>query len=149
VELARARRHRRTFSLLFIDIDNFKQYNDSHGHLAGDDLLRNLAKLLQGRCRSTTVAARYGGEAFVLLVPETDSTGAQRFAEALRRLVAEHPFPGRESQPGGRVTLSLGVASYPEAGEDATALIDSADKALYQSKHRGRNTVSVWEPSLA
>jgi len=146
-ELTRARRHRREFSLLFIDIDHFKYYNDTHGHLAGDEVLRTLARLLGQRCRRSTTLARYGGEEFVLLVPETDSPGAKAFAEDLRQLVEEHPFVGGESQPLGKVTLSLGVATYPEAGEDCTTLIDRADKALYESKHAGRNTVTVWAPA--
>jgi diguanylate cyclase (GGDEF)-like protein len=147
-ELARSRRHHRRFALIFIDIDHFKTYNDTHGHLAGDALLQTVAKLLQERARGETLAARYGGEEFVLLVPETGAEGAGRYAEAIRGLVAAHPFVGRETQPLGAVTLSLGVASYPEAGEDSTTLIDHADKALYVSKAHGRNTVTVWDPTL-
>ncbi len=146
-ELSRARRHDRSFSVLFIDIDHFKQYNDAHGHLAGDELLKTLARILQERCRSSTVAARYGGEEFVLLAPETDADGARQFAEILRDAVEKYPFPGRETQPLGSVTLSLGLATFPQDGQDTTQLIDHADKALYVSKHNGRNAVTAWEPA--
>jgi diguanylate cyclase (GGDEF)-like protein len=145
-ELSRSRRHGREFSLLFLDIDHFKHYNDTHGHLAGDNLLCTLATLLHERSRGETLAARYGGEEFVLLVPESGSPAALRYAEILREMVAEHPFPGRETQQFGCVTISVGVATFPEAGKDATTLIDHADKALYASKNSGRNRVSVWTP---
>jgi diguanylate cyclase (GGDEF)-like protein len=134
---------------VFIDIDHFKNYNDTHGHLTGDDLLKSLADILQEQSRGSTEIVRYGGEEFLLLVPETGREGACVFAERLRRAVEEHPFPGRERQPGGKLTLSLGVATFPESGETGAELLDSADKALYQSKQRGRNIVSVWEHSLA
>ncbi len=146
-ELSRSRRHDRSFSVLFIDIDHFKQYNDTYGHLAGDELLKTLARILQERCRSSTVAARYGGEEFVLLAPETDAAGAHQFAEILRDAVERYPFPGRETQPLGAVTLSLGLATFPQDGQDTTSLIDHADKALYISKHNGRNAVTSWEPA--
>jgi len=145
-EISRCHRHQRGFSLIFLDIDVFKRYNDTHGHLAGDSLLRALARLLQERARGETLAARYGGDEFVLLVPETDAEGARRYAEILRAAVEAHPFIGRETQPLGRVTASLGVACYPEAGSDSTTLIDHADRALYAAKDHGRNTVKVWKP---
>ncbi len=148
-EVARAGRHNRVFSLLFADIDHFKSYNDTHGHLAGDDVLRTLGQILRDRSRRSAVAARYGGEEFVLLAPETDAAGAWGMAENLRRLVEEHPFQGRNNQSLGPITLSLGVATFPESGRDATSLIDHADKALYQAKRSGRNRVGVWEPSPA
>jgi diguanylate cyclase (GGDEF)-like protein len=148
-ELARAERHDRVFSLVFIDIDHFKNYNDTHGHLAGDDLLRRLAGVLRQQSRKSTVVVRYGGEEFVLLVPEADQDAARQFAENLRRAVEQHPFPGRECQPSGKLTLSLGVAAFPVSGRTSTELIDHADKALYRSKHGGRNLVSVWDPGHA
>jgi len=147
-EIARSERHSRAFSLLFIDIDHFKNYNDTHGHLAGDELLKRLADILRGYSRASTVVVRYGGEEFVLLVPEADTEAARLLAEKLRGVVEKHPFSGRETQPCGKITLSLGVATFPESGRDATTLIDNADKALYQSKHGGRNLVSVWDPAL-
>jgi two-component system, cell cycle response regulator len=140
-EMARSRRHSREFSLVFIDVDHFKHFNDTHGHLQGDRVLKGLAWLIRDRCRSTTLAARYGGEEFVLLIPETGKEGARTLAEGLRRAIEEHPFEGRETQPAGKVTLSLGVATHPEDGTDSVALIASADRAVYQAKNAGRNRV--------
>jgi diguanylate cyclase (GGDEF)-like protein len=147
-ELSRSKRHSRVFSVVFIDVDHFKTYNDTHGHLAGDELLKSLAGILRQQSRESTVVVRYGGDEFMLLVPEADREGARRFAEKLRAIVEEHPFRGRESQPCGRLTVSMGVATFPESGKAAADLIDSADKALYRSKHSGRNLVSAWESSL-
>jgi two-component system, cell cycle response regulator len=145
-ELSRSRRHQRSFGLLLADVDHFKSYNERHGQLAGDDLLRTAAKLLSERCRATTVAARYTGKGFALLTPENPAAGACQFAELLRALFEQYSFPGAEVQPGGRVTLSLGVATYPEAGDDAALLIDRASQALARAKSRGRNQVALWEP---
>ena len=147
-EVSRSARHGRVFSLVFVDIDHFKAYNDTYGHLAGDELLKHLARIFETHSRKSTITARYGGEEFVLLVPETDGEGAAALAEKLRRIVEDHPFRGSDSQSLGRITLSMGVATYPAAGEEATILIDHADKALYRSKHNGRNTVSVWTAAL-
>jgi diguanylate cyclase (GGDEF)-like protein len=146
--VSRSARHGRIFSLVFVDIDHFKSYNDNYGHLAGDELLRHLARIFETHSRRSTITARYGGEEFVLLIPETDGEGAAALAEKLRRIVEDHPFRVSETQPVGRITLSMGVATYPADGEEATTLIDHADKALYHSKHQGRNTVSIWTPTL-
>ncbi|MCP3977868.1 MAG: diguanylate cyclase [bacterium] len=142
-ELARSARHSREFSLVFLDIDHFKQYNDRNGHLCGDELLKQLALLIQKLSRRSEVVARYGGEEFVLILPETNKSGAFVHAERLRESVMDYPFDGRETQPLGRVTMSLGVSSYPEDGGDADTLIDRADKALYVAKRQGRNRVSL------
>jgi diguanylate cyclase (GGDEF)-like protein len=141
LELARSRRHKRFFSVVFIDVDHFKQYNDAHGHLAGDEVLKTLATIIQNGCRATTIPARYGGEEMVLLLPETEKQGARAVAEKLRMRVEEYPFPGQETQPLGTVTLSMGIATYPEDGGDGKSLLGYADQALYQAKHRGRNTI--------
>ena len=141
VELSRCRRHERVISLVFADIDYFKKYNDTHGHLAGDQLLSTLGKVITSRSRKSTIVARYGGEEFVLLVPETDHQGALRYAEKIRSLVESHAFDECESHVGGRITLSMGVATFPEDGTDANALIKYADDALYRGKNAGRNTV--------
>ena len=144
LELNRARRHKRSCALILADIDDFGQYNDSHGQLLGDEVLRTLAQLLQVHCRSSTVVARFGGDVFALLVPEIPPEGALTFAETLGRAVAEHLFPGGETQPEGRVSLSLGVAVYPEAGTDALQLTEAAAAALELAVSNGRNSVSVW-----
>jgi diguanylate cyclase (GGDEF)-like protein len=141
LEISRSQRYRHSFSLVFMDLDHFKRYNDTHGHLAGDQLLKELAELLRVNSRSVTVLARYGGEEFVALAPETPKKGALIYAERLRSKVAAHPFEGRESQPLGSVTISAGVATFPEDATDSAALIECADRALYEAKESGRNRV--------
>ena len=141
LELARCRRHDRVLSLIFADVDFFKKYNDTQGHPAGDALLASLAKLITRESRRSTIVARYGGEEFVLLVPETGRAGALRYAERIRSTVEAYPFPVREGPEHGRITLSLGVATFPENGSDANTLLKYADSALYRAKDSGRNMV--------
>jgi diguanylate cyclase (GGDEF)-like protein len=141
LEIARCERHRRHFSLVLADVDFFKQYNDRHGHLAGDTVLRVIGEILQGASRSTTIVARYGGEEFALLVPETDNAGAHVYAEKLRERVEAQPFVAGAQPVAGAVTLSLGVATFPDHGSDRDALIAHADQALYRAKRGGRNQV--------
>ena len=140
-ELADCEERRRTFSLLFIDVDHFKHYNDSFGHLAGDDLLGKLAELIRQNTPRTVTAARYGGEEFIVLAKDTPRGDARILAERLRMAVEEHRFHGRESQPSGRVTLSIGVSTYPDDGADCKTLILRADEAMYKAKQSGRNRV--------
>lgn len=142
-EIQRSQRHGHMLSLVFMDVDRFKNYNDTHGHLQGDKLLRILSTILRDGSRSTSILARYGGEEFVLLLPETDKSGATVCAENIRRAVETHPFEGRECQPGGRVTLSLGVATFPADGADGNLVIAAADDALYKAKREGRNRVAT------
>ncbi len=141
LELAGSRRHGRTFSLLFVDLDRFKHYNDTFGHPAGDDLLKGLAELITRNSRSTTTVARYGGEEFILLVPEAPKAGAKIFAERLRASVEEHVWHDKESHPSVQVTLSIGVSTFPEDGLDAKTMISRADEALYKAKEEGRNRI--------
>ncbi len=141
VELERSRRHGRVFSLVMLDVDHFKQYNDRHGHLAGDEVLRGVGRTVLETNRLTDLCARYGGEEFAVLLPETDHGGALVRAERMRRAVEEYPFAGRETQPLKKVTISLGCACYPEDGQDTTTLIARADEALYRAKQKGRNAV--------
>jgi diguanylate cyclase (GGDEF)-like protein len=143
LEVIRCGRYERKFSLILIDIDHFKNYNDLNGHLAGDEILREVGRIFRDTIRRSTRAARFGGEEFVLLAPETDKKGAVQLAERLRKKVEEYPFPGQERQPSGRVTISLGVATFPEDGTTSTALLTHADKALYRAKSQGRNAVCI------
>ena len=142
-ELERARRYDSVLSLLLIDIDHFKRINDTHGHLAGDEVLREVARLLTSAVRSVDLVARYGGEEFVVVLPETSLEGALIFAERVREQMAEHPFPGA----GGRtlsLTVSIGVATFPSGGvETVEELFARSDEALYRSKEGGRNRVVV------
>lgn len=140
-EVARSRRYEKQCCLIFIDVDNFKIYNDTHGHPQGDTLLKTLARIMMSHLRSCDVAARYGGEEFVLLLPETSKDAALMIAEGLRERVAAHPFAGGETQPLGRVTISIGVAGFPGDGVEAALLLDCADRFLYQAKNSGKNQV--------
>lgn len=139
-EMERAMRYDSTLALLLVDLDHFKAVNDTLGHLVGDDALREVARLLRETVRTTDVVARYGGEEFLVLLPETDDTGAEAFAERIREAVEAHPFDG-----GGaplRLTASLGVALYPAPRiRTAEDLFVRADAALYRAKAEGRNRV--------
>ncbi len=139
-EVARARRLNHPFAVLMIDIDHFKQYNDTYGHLAGDRLLSQIAVLFRDAIRSIDYAARYGGEEFLLLIHETGSADAAQVADRIRRRVAAEPF-GDGADPVGRITVSIGVAIFPAQGDGAEAIIASADAALYEAKRLGRNLV--------
>jgi diguanylate cyclase (GGDEF)-like protein len=140
-EINRSVRPEGIFSLLFLDVDHFKQYNDINGHQKGDKLLRNLAIILAKSIRKSDILARYGGEEFVIILPETSKTNALKFGEKLRRYVEKYPFPGKDSQPGNNLTISIGISSYPEDGTDRYSLIKKADQALYRAKNSGRNMV--------
>lgn len=142
-ELARARRYRRPCSLAMIDIDFFKQYNDRHGHLRGDEVLKEVGGIFGASIRNSDIAARYGGEEFVVIMPETGRDLALIAGEKLRRAVADHPFPLQETQPGGVLTVSVGIATFPDDAATARELVDAADQALYRAKRRGRNRVEI------
>jgi diguanylate cyclase (GGDEF)-like protein len=136
-ELARAQRHKHPLSVLMIDVDHFKQYNDQFGHQLGDKLLADIAALFKRTTRSIDYVARYGGDEFLLLLHEVASADALLLADRVRDAVAAAAFgPGDH-----KVTVSIGVASYPEHGETAEAVIASADAGLYRAKRSGRNEV--------
>jgi diguanylate cyclase (GGDEF)-like protein len=138
-ELARGDRSGRAFCLVMLDLDDLKTINDRSGHHAGDQVLRGVADIIRSRIRKIDVAARYGGDEFVILLPETDPTGGWVFAEKLRQMVAEQQgTPGQESAP----TISTGVVAYPADGRTADALVISADRAMYTSKRGGKNRVA-------
>jgi diguanylate cyclase (GGDEF)-like protein len=152
-EVSRAKRHAHPVSLLFIDVDHFKVYNDKNGHPAGDRLLGRIADVLIGgrnsglpqQVRAHDIAARYGGEEFVIVLPETGLEGALIKAERIRRTVADYAFEGGQDQPGGAVSVSIGVAAYPQHAADKRQLIDTADRELYRAKRAGRNRVCAPE----
>jgi len=143
-EISRAERYGRVVSLIMIDIDNFKRYNDSHGHPAGDVALRQLARLLVESSRTCDYVARYGGEEFAIIVPEVGTDSARRMAERIRKLVDESAFAGEDVMAGGSLTISLGVATYPIQAAGKCEIIENADKALYAAKSQGRNRVEVF-----
>jgi len=143
-EIHRASRHNLPVSLVMIDIDYFKHYNDHNGHPAGDVVLKTIAELLRDNIRKIDVAARYGGEEFSLILSETSRSSALVVANKMKNLVEDYPFAFEESQPNGQLTISMGIATYPEDGTTAQELLDKADQRLYRAKQLGRNRV-VWE----
>lgn len=146
LELERARRHGRPLSVLLIDIDHFKNYNDTHGHAQGNAVLQAVAKALLEVVRAGNLLARYGGEEFAALLPDTDRAQARPVAERLREAAAGCDFPGRETQPGGRLTISVGGAAFPADAQAPQDLVVKADQALYRAKNSGRNRVE-WDGS--
>jgi two-component system cell cycle response regulator len=136
-EISRARRHGQDLALVILDADRFKTLNDRHGHLAGDEVLRGLADRIRGRLREEDVAARFGGEEFLVLLPDTAAEGAAAVAEDLRAAVAAEPFSiGRIALP---LTVSAGYAAWE--GEDLERLVARADRGLYAAKEAGRDCV--------
>ncbi len=133
-------------SVFIFDIDYFKRYNDINGHAEGDSLLVELSRLIKENSRGTDVVARFGGEEFIVLMPDTDKDSAWIYAEKIRKLIEEYPFKNREKQPSGYVSISGGVASFPFDGNSLNAVIRRADEALYESKKSGRNRVTRYEP---
>ena len=140
-EIARSERCKHEASFLMMDIDNFKNYNDTNGHPAGDELLKELALIIQKTIRKTDITCRYGGEEFVVILPETAKESAKIVGEKLVKKIAEHPFDFAENQPLGCVSVSMGLATYPHDADDFEALICAADKALYAAKTSGKNRV--------
>jgi diguanylate cyclase (GGDEF)-like protein len=124
-----------------IDADYFKKYNDAHGHLAGNDALKRIATLIRNNTRAGDVACRYGGEEFVVILPDTGKQQALQVAERIRKMVEKEIFPGEEVLPSQKLTVSIGVATFPEDGEGKDELIKKADDTMYEAKLRGRNCV--------
>jgi diguanylate cyclase (GGDEF)-like protein len=139
-EIARAARFRERFSIIMLDVDHLKEYNDVHGHLQGSEVLRRVAQVMMGELRGVDVVAKYGGDEFVIILPRTIREGAGIVAERIRAAVEAHEFPGEEE--GMRITSSMGIAQFPDDGETARDLLESADNALYVAKRSGRNRVT-------
>ena len=139
-EIIRARRHVRDLSFMMFDIDHFKKINDFHGHLAGDFVLKDLARIVQGRIRRDEVfAALRGGEEFAIVLPETNLEGARMLAEGLREKVESSRFVFQGEQI--KVTISIGVAMLTDGDRSSVDLIKNADAKLYEAKRGGRNRV--------
>ncbi|MBM3266181.1 MAG: diguanylate cyclase [Candidatus Sericytochromatia bacterium] len=136
-------RYNRPFSLIILDIDHFKICNDYLGHLAGDTVLKQTAAFLRDQTRKVDIVARFGGEEFAVILPETGYEGAWQVAEKLRLGVAEFPFADQELLPDRTITASFGFSTYPVHGPSTEALIHVADEALYHAKQNGRNQVGV------
>lgn len=142
-ELNRAQRHSHPLSLMMIDVDDFKWYNDHNGHMAGDDALRSVAAVIRDTVRNIDSVARYGGEEFIVVLPQTSKEEAVIIGERLFRAVETFYFPYEENQPLGTFTISVGLATYPEDAKGIKNLIEAADKALYEAKAAGKNRMRV------
>ena len=138
-EFERVSRYGLPLSLILLDVDKFKQYNDTYGHPAGDGVLKQVADIISAQARNTDVVARYGGEEFAIILPQTNAACAMRAAERFRRSLEQADWPNRA------ITASLGVASFSLNTPDKAALIAQADQALYRAKEQGRNRVTHYE----
>ena len=145
-ELKRCRRMRSSLSLLFMDLDGFKEVNDTHGHLAGSKTLVEVGAVLEKTVRDADVLIRYGGDEFVILFPETPLSGGLIIAERIRQVIGNTRFLETQGIEA-RVSASIGIAAYPESAEDVRSLITGADRAMYQAKSLGKNRV-IAAPSL-
>lgn len=142
-ELGRAQRFGHKLSLIMLDIDDFKQFNDTYGHPHGDKVLQAASSIIRENLREIDVAARYGGEEFAIMLPETDVPGALSVAERIRKSMAQYPFATGEDRATVMQTVSLGVATFPTHAPTAARLIETADKAMYEAKRYGKNQVTV------
>jgi len=140
-ELETAKATSNPLSLIMLDIDDFKIYNDALGHQAGDKMLQELASILKNQSRKMDYVCRYGGEEFTIILPQADKKEALLLAERLRMDIEKHLFVHEEILPQKKLTVSVGVATFPEDGQTASELITNSDKLLYQAKNKGKNIV--------
>lgn len=134
-EMNKVKRYGGLLSIIFFDIDHFKQINDTHGHPTGDEVLKEVTKVIAGANRSSDIFARYGGEEFIILAASTNKEGAMEHAQRLKQDIEQHRFQI------GRVTASFGVTEFDSSSDDQKSLLERTDKALYQAKSDGRNCV--------
>jgi len=144
-EIERSRRHGQPVSLIMVDIDNFKQYNDTYGHPAGDEALRITAATIKNSVRNIDRVARYGGEEFAVILPMTEIAAAQDIAERIRSGVAGRYFPDDAARATVKLTASLGIACFPQHADNLFDLVGNADKALYAAKVSGKNRVALFD----
>lgn len=142
-QVLKAEREKNKCSVILLDVDNFKKYNDTNGHQLGDEVLKGIARVLKEGVRPTDMVARYGGEEFIVVLPNTNQRLAYLIAEKLREALEQAPFPKEETQPLEKITASFGVATFMENGETGEALLKNADHCLYLAKEKGRNCVVV------
>lgn len=138
-EVERCRRYSHAMVVAMIDVDRFKEFNDMEGHLRGDEALKRIAATLQSSLRKTDILGRYGGEEFIVVMPETNLPNATETCERLRMAIEDSEFQGKDEP--AYLTISIGIAAYPDQGNTVESLTDAADQALYQAKQGGRNRV--------
>ncbi len=146
LHMEKARRYDSAFSLVIFNIDHFKNYNDKNGHDKGSELLGKIAERMRKVFRVNDILCRYGGDEFVVILPKSDRVGAYLAADRLREVIEQEPFPGSLDQPQGKVTISMGIASFPEHGNSAEELLKNAQKALHMAKSSGRNRAVIYDP---
>jgi two-component system cell cycle response regulator len=149
IELGRARRYGKLLTIAVIDADHFKALNDAHGHPVGDLVLQKIGAILRESCRQSDTVGRYGGEEFVVLLPETNMETAQRKVEYLRDLVARTPIELGATGERVQITISAGLASFPHDGQEAAELFALADERMFQAKREGRNRVVAAEAVIS
>ena len=147
-EIIRHTRNQQDVSLIILDVDHFKNYNDTFGHQAGDKVLKKIAYLLKETVRENDIVARYGGEEFAIIVPSVGKDEVKLLAERVRKNVEKYTFTNENIQPFGKITISGGTASLPKDAKDSTDLIRKADTALYAAKNLGRNMVIQYSSEL-
>ncbi|MCM8797620.1 MAG: sensor domain-containing diguanylate cyclase, partial [Candidatus Omnitrophica bacterium] len=139
-EFEKAKTNQSPLSLIMVDIDDFKVYNDILGHQPGDKILKEIALLLKNQSRKMDYVCRYGGDEFAIILPQADKKGALMIAERLRTEIEKQTFLHEEILPNKRLTVSIGLATFPEDASLSTELVNTADKRLYQAKEKGKNT---------
>jgi diguanylate cyclase (GGDEF)-like protein len=144
MELEREKRYKRQLSLVMIDIDDFKNYNDQFGHLIGDMVLQKIATVFRNATRGCDVLCRYGGEEFAIILPETSKEEAVIVCERIRKSVETTEMVDEQGTPVGNITVTLGLASFPADADNKDDLIDNADRALYQGKEAGKNCIFLF-----
>lgn len=145
IEMKRAERFTNRFSFLMLDVDNLKEYNDRNGHLSGSRALYNIAKIITSNCREIDLVAKYGGDEFALMLPQTDLDGAVRLGERILRAVREFKF---DRATPGLLTCSIGISNFPDDARGIEELIDKADTALYSAKSMGKNIIRSYRQEL-
>lgn len=143
-EAERAQRYKLELSLIIIDIDDFKIYNDKHGHLAGDQALKKMARIFNEVVRKVDIVARYGGEEFTIILPQTAKAEALVFAQRIRSLVNQMEFPDKDGNFNVHISVSIGVSTYPADASGKKELISKADEALYDAKNKGKNRICFY-----
>jgi len=143
-EIKRHKRYERNLSFLLIDIDDFKSINDTYGHLTGDIVLKKIARLLSKTVRSCDFLARYGGEEFAVILPETSEKEALMLGKRIVSIIENHKFKSVEGEPIIKISVTVGLTSFPRSASNLKQLIDRADQALYKGKRSGKNRITVF-----